>query len=124
VTGQKSGSQFNQRPIFSRADEEQKPYEGDLPSEAQLDWMVPEDEGPGSEARAKLIGTDAIVPVYISRSVDNVSATPTDAEIEAAFGPQKTGFIGYIVDGGAAGKVWLCIKFSSYWHFVGMTRAT
>lgn len=110
--------------MFSRADEEQEPAEGELASEARLDELVPADEGPGSEARAELVGRDSLIPVFVTYTLDNVSATPTEAEIQAAFGPRKSGFVGIIVDGGGAGKVWLCTKYAAYWHFVGMTRAT
>ena len=126
MRGVPNPGQFGQRPMFSRADEDNGPVSmlDQIAPEARLDDLVPADEGPGSKARAELIGVAASDPVFITYSSANVSATITEAEIMAVFGPRNSGFIGAIIDGTGAGKMWLCIKFRTYWHFVGMTRAT
>lgn len=110
--------------MFSRADQEQEPAQSAMAPESRLDDLVPTDEGPHSESRADLIGRNAENPVFLTYSVDNVSATPTEAEIEAVFGARGNGFIGFISDGGGAGKIWICLRYGVHWFFVGMTRAT
>lgn len=117
-------SQFGQRPLFSRADESPGPATAAVPPEARLDDVVPIDRGPGSQFHADGLGPGPLAPTFLIDSRDNVGSPPTEAEIETAFGARSTGFTGIIVDGGGAGKMWLCIKFHQYWHFVGATRAT
>ena len=126
VRGVPNLGQFGQRPMFSRADENEGPVSvhEQMAPEVRLDDLVPADEGPGSEARAELVGVAAASPVFITHVSANVSATPTEEEIVAVFGPKNAGFIGAIIDGGGAGKMWLCVKVRNYWHFVGMTRAS
>lgn len=59
-------------------------------------------------------------------STDNVT-TPTDAEIDTAFGTPATvgaGFIGIIDDAGAGTAVYLCVSDGTNWWFESLTKAT
>jgi len=57
----------------------------------------------------------------------NVSATPTDAELDSAFGDATilyNGFIGLIDDAGAGTTVWLCAIVNNKWWYEQLTLAT
>ena len=60
------------------------------------------------------------------QSDDNVSATPTDAELDSAFGTPATvgsGFIGVLDDAGAGAAYYICISDGSNWWYTAMTKA-
>jgi len=60
-------------------------------------------------------------------SEDNVSAPPTDAQLDSAFGEPATvgeGFIGLIDDNNAATTAWLCVSLGGSWWTEGLTKAT
>lgn len=61
-------------------------------------------------------------PVLVSD--DNVSATPTAAEITTAFGAQGDGFIGVLDDAGAGTTVYVVVRKNSKWWYAAMTEAT
>jgi hypothetical protein len=119
-------SQWGQRPLFSVPGPDQPPpEEGRLGSEARLDGITPTDESVGSEARTALITEGAYIPVILTNSKDNVTSTPTEADLEAAFGPKPVGFIAIVIDGGGAGQVTLVVRSkSSLWWFEKLTRAS
>jgi hypothetical protein len=59
-------------------------------------------------------------------SDDNVT-TPTDAELDTAFGTPATvgaGFVGVLDDAGAGANVWLVASDGTNWWYVAMTQAT
>ena len=61
-------------------------------------------------------------PVLVSD--DNVSATPTAAELTTAFGTQADGFIGVLDDAGAGTTVYVVVRKNSKWWYASMTEAT
>lgn len=119
-------SQFGQRPMFSVPGENQPPpAQATMGTEARLDPVVPTDESEGSKSRTVLETTDPRTGILLPYSTDNVSATPTEAELNAAFGAKPVGWAGFVIDGGAAGVVWFCIKSKSdLWWFERLTKAT
>lgn len=59
-------------------------------------------------------------------SADDVT-TPTDAELDSAFGTPATlgnGFIGLLDDNGADANVFLCMTNGTSWWFTALTKAT
>ena len=117
--------QFGQRPMFSPSNEEQEPAENLLPSEARLEDLKPIDESSGSKARAKLRREETSSDIMLPFSTDNVNYPPTKAQIVAAFGPKPVGWTGFIIDGGGAGVVWLCIRsLGDCWYRILATKAT
>lgn len=119
-----SDSVFGQRPMFSRPDEENEPELGWIAPEARLDDLVPTDESEGSQARAELLKAEASTPVMLTFATDNVTATPTDAELTLAFGDRPVGFTAFVIDGGGAGVVYFVIKSQGdTWYFEQLTKA-
>ena len=61
------------------------------------------------------------------QSVDNVNdATPTDAELDSAFGTPASlgrGFIGTVDDADADARMFLCVTSDAGWYFTLMTKA-
>jgi len=59
-------------------------------------------------------------------STQNVSATPADAEFDAAFGQPNAlgeGFVGLVDDAGAGAAVYLCAVVNSKWWYESLTEA-
>lgn len=56
-------------------------------------------------------------------ATDNVSAPPTDAELDTAFPNAYEGFIGLVDDNGAGTTVWLVAYVNSGWWYEGLTAA-
>jgi len=59
-------------------------------------------------------------------STNNVSATPTAAEITGAFGSPATvgaGFVGLIDDNGLGTAMYICASDGANWHYSAMTKA-
>lgn len=125
-TGGDTPNQFGQRPMFSVPGPDQPPPDqGMIGREAQLDPVIPTDESEGSKSRAVLEFPNAREGTTHTYSINNVSSPPTEAQIEAAFGPRPAGWIGLIIDGGSAGAVWLCVKSkSNLWWYEALTKAT
>ena len=119
-----SDSVFGQRPMFSRPDEENEPELGWIAPESRLDDLVPTDESEGSKARTELLKAESSIPVILIFSTDNVTATPTDAELTLAFGERPVGFIGIVIDNGGAGVVYLVVRSQGdTWYFEQLTKA-
>ena len=58
---------------------------------------------------------------------DDVSATPTDAEFDTAFGDaasQLDGFVGLLDDNGAGTTLYAVFQKGSAWFYVALTKAT
>lgn len=56
----------------------------------------------------------------------NISAAPTDAELDAIFGNASDlyeGFVGVVDDAGGATAVYLCIVKSNKWWYESLTAA-
>lgn len=119
-------SQFGQRPMFSVPGEDQPPpAQTMIGTEARLDPIVPLDESESSRSQATLEFPNARAGTMLTFSTNNVSNPPTKAEIDAAFGARPSGWIGFIIDAGGSGVVWLCIRSqSSNWYFELLTKAT
>jgi len=118
-------SQFGQRPMFSVPGEDQPPPEqGVIGTEARLDPVVPTDESEGSKARTDLEGVNLRAGVMMTYSKNDVSNPPTEDQLNEAFGPRPSGWVGFIIDGGGAGVVWFCIKSTSEkWYYELLTKA-
>lgn len=119
-------AQWGQRPLFSEPGPDQpSPEEGRLATEVQLDRITPVDESEGSKFRKALVVDRTPIPVMFTISTDNVTSTPTDAELTAAFGPRPKGFAALINDNGGAGVIMLVIKGGAdTWWFEILTKAT
>lgn len=118
-------SQFGQRPMFSRPDEENEPATGKLAPEARLDDVVPTDESTGSEKRTPLVVPEGRIASVVLVSKNNVSNPPTDAQLTTAFGYRQVGFMGIVIDAAGAGLVWIVVKSTSnLWWYELLTKAT
>ncbi len=119
-------SQFGQRPMFSVPGENQPPPEqAMMGTESRLDPVVPVDNSEGSKSRTVLDVPNPRAGILFTFSTDNVSGTPTDAELRLAFGGRPAGWAGIVIDSGAAGQVYLCVKSKSdTWWYEALTKAT
>ena len=93
--------------------------------------------GPGTVVAGRVDKVDSSLGVLVYfdadgsqvvYSEDNVSAPPSDAELDAAFGaPARVGagFVGVINDGGAdtSGDIWICVSTGAAWHYAATTKA-
>ena len=64
--------------------------------------------------------------LHVQQSVDNVSVSPTDAELDTAFGTPATlgrGFIGTLDDASLENAVYLCITTDNSWWVLSMVKA-
>lgn len=120
-------SQWGQRPMFSEPGEDQLPPEqGSMASEARLDDIHPSDGRQSSDEVATLIMDEAASTsrIILDFSTDNISIPPTDAQIRTAFGDRPVGFIGFIIDRGGSGTVFLCIRSQQdNWWYERYTKA-
>lgn len=118
-------SQFGQRPMFSEPGPDQPPPEqGTIGTEARLDPVVPVDDSEGSKARTVLEHPNPRLGVMMTYSKLNVSNPPSEAELDEAFGSKPSGWAGFVIDGGGAGVVWLCIRSTSgLWYYEQLTKA-
>ncbi|KKN39473.1 hypothetical protein LCGC14_0743020 [marine sediment metagenome] len=95
-----------------------------LAPEARLDNLVPTDGGVGSQTRVDLLATEAVPPVVLGYSTDNVAAPPTEDQLIEAFGNRQVGFTAFVIDNAMAGTVWLVIKSqSNTWWYEQLTKA-
>ena len=119
-------SQFGQRPMFSVPGEDQPPPDQSMMgTESRLDPVVPEDNSQGSKSRTVLDTPNPRAGITFTFSTDNVSATPTDAELRLAFSGRPAGWSGILIDAGGVGTVYLCVKSQGdTWWYEALTKAT
>ena len=120
------GTQWGQRPMFSEPGEDQPlPEQGVMGPEGRLDDIYPSDGRQSSDEVADLAKAEALVPVHFMESVNNVSSTPTDAELEAAFGSRAVGDAFIVRDNGGSGVIMLIVRGGEKtWWFEILTKAT
>lgn len=112
---------FGQKPLFGVPSDETDKVDTNLPFEAELDHLVPSDESPGNSNDP--VSTERPNYIIAKYRVFNVSATPTSAEFDAAFGltHKVGGFVGVLKD--SSSVMYVVVSNGTDWFYEKMTRA-
>jgi len=89
--------------------------------------MFDEFGGRSARRRARELERSRVAEDGIPISDADVSGTPTDAEIDAAFGTPSevgAGFVGIIDDAGAGSQDYIVASDGTNWWYASLTKAT